>query len=40
MGKRQAHGIVSRMGVRSGDKVEWTGLSPYSQLNNEIWVNI
>ena len=36
----KVHGIVSRMGVRSGDKVEWTELSPYSQLNNEIWVDI
>ena len=36
----KVHGIVSRMGVRGGDKVEWTELSPYSQLNNEIWVDI
>ena len=36
----KVHGIVGRMGVRSGDKVEWTELSPYSQLNNEIWVDI
>ena len=28
------------MGVRGGDKVEWTELSHYSQINNEIWVDI
>ena len=38
--REKVHNIVSRMGVRGGDKVEWTELSPYSQLNNEIWVDI
>lgn len=36
----EVHRIVSEMGARSGDRVKWTELSPYSQLNNEIWVDI
>lgn len=36
----EVDGIVNRMGVRSGDKVRWSELTPYWQSRNEAWVNI